>query len=103
MAIAAAVKKVLAISNVLPDLTGTPMVTVPMLEDNQSAIKMAMRQGSTSKTKHIAVRHHLVKQCVADGTVSIHYVPTEFQAADCLTKSLDKIKVSLFSRIILGN
>ena len=103
MAIAAAVKKVLAISNVLPDLTGTPMATVPMLEDNQSAIKMAMRQGSTSKTKHIAVRHHLVKQCVADGTVSIHYVPTEFQAADCLTKSLDKIKVSLFSRIILGN
>ena len=39
---------------------------------------------------------------VANGDVRLEYLPTAQQPADALTKPVDKVKVSLFSQIMLG-
>jgi hypothetical protein len=102
LSLASAVKEVLYLRNLLCDLgLSLPMHTT-VLEDNQSTIKMALNQASSARTKHIDIRHHFLKSHVNNGNVTLRYVPTEHQAADCLTKSLDRVKLTSFRRILLG-
>ncbi|GKD80171.1 retrovirus-related pol polyprotein from transposon TNT 1-94 [Tanacetum coccineum] len=43
-----------------------------------------------SKTKHIDIRYHFIKEHVERGTVEIYFVRTEYQLADLFTKALPK-------------
>ncbi|GKD09762.1 retrovirus-related pol polyprotein from transposon TNT 1-94, partial [Tanacetum coccineum] len=43
-----------------------------------------------SKTKHIDIRYHFIKEHVEKGTVEIYFVGTEYQLADLFTKALPK-------------
>ncbi|GKE62313.1 hypothetical protein Tco_1512680, partial [Tanacetum coccineum] len=43
-----------------------------------------------SKTKHIDIRYHFIKEHVEKGTVEIYFVGTEYQLADLFTKALLK-------------
>ena len=43
-----------------------------------------------------------LKAHVANGDVRLEYLPTAQQPADALTKPVDRVKVSLFSQIMLG-
>ncbi|GKE27627.1 hypothetical protein Tco_1443011 [Tanacetum coccineum] len=43
-----------------------------------------------SKTKHIDIRYHFIKEHVERGTVEIYFVGTEYQLADLFTKALSK-------------
>ena len=101
-ALSAAVKAALSARNVFREFTGRDPICVPIGEDNQSTIQMALNQASTARTKHIDVRHHFIKQHLTQGSVSLQYVPTASQAADCLTKSLDRVRFSALRQIILG-
>lgn len=102
LSLSAATKEALYLRNLMSVLTDTPPRPVVILEDNQSTIKLAHKQVSSDRTKHIDIRHHFVKHYVSTGVISLLYVPTEFQAADCLTKSVEKVKNSFFRQIILG-
>nr|GEX81696.1 retrovirus-related Pol polyprotein from transposon TNT 1-94 [Tanacetum cinerariifolium] len=41
-----------------------------------------------SRTKHIAVRYHFVKEHVEKGTIELYFVKTDYQLADIFTKAL---------------
>ncbi|CAH1426641.1 unnamed protein product [Lactuca virosa] len=43
-----------------------------------------------SKTKHIALRYHFIKDHVEDGNIEVHFVKTTDQLADIFTKPLDE-------------
>jgi hypothetical protein len=43
-----------------------------------------------SRTKHIEVRYHLLRDNVEKGNIDLIHVPTEKQLADILTKPLDQ-------------
>ncbi|GKE95748.1 hypothetical protein Tco_1580603 [Tanacetum coccineum] len=43
-----------------------------------------------SKTKHIDIRYHFIKEHVEKGTVELYFVGTEYQLADLFTKALPK-------------
>jgi len=58
--------------------------------DNQSSIKMSQNPVLHSKTKHIDIRYHYIREAVAKGTVTLEYCPTKDMAADLLTKPLGK-------------
>jgi hypothetical protein len=60
--------------------------------DNQGAKALANNPVSHSRTKHIAIRHHFIREKVADNTVWIQHVPTEMMTADSLTKALARQK-----------
>mgnify|MGYP007088618586 FL=1 len=57
--------------------------------DNTSAINISKNPVQHSKTKHIQVRHHFIRELVEEKKVSLEYISTEKQLADILTKSLD--------------
>ena len=63
---------------------------VPLLCDNESAIKIAHNPVQHSRTKHIQVRHHFIRDHVAKGDINLKHVHTEKQLADIFTKSLDE-------------
>jgi hypothetical protein len=75
---------------------------VVLFEDNQSAIKSAGNPDGVSRMKHMDIRYHFVRDEVANGVIKLVYIPTEEQAADCLTKSLERLKVVKFRQTIFG-
>ena len=58
--------------------------------DNTSAIKIVENPVQHSKTKHIDVMYHFIREHVENGTVELHFVPTDKQLTDILTKALDE-------------
>ena len=68
------------------------MVTlrVPLLCDNESAIKIAYNPCEHSRTKHIDIRHHFLRDHAIKGAIVISHVRTDEQLADIFTKPLDE-------------
>ena len=63
---------------------------VPLLCDNESAIKIAHNPVQHSQTKHIEVRHHFIRDHVAKGDIKLKHVRIGKQLADIFTKPLDE-------------
>ena len=63
---------------------------VPLLCDNESAIKIGYNPVQHSRTKHIEIRHHFIREHVANGNIALSYVNTKEQLADIFTKPLDE-------------
>jgi hypothetical protein len=58
--------------------------------DSTSAISVAKNPVIHSRTKHIEVRYHFLRDNVEKGNIDLIHVPTEKQLADNLTKTLDQ-------------
>src|SRR5437667_187438 len=56
--------------------------------DSQSAIALAHNPEHHTRTKHIDIQYHFIRNCVEDGKTSLEYCPTEDMVADGLTKVL---------------
>ncbi|GJS62211.1 hypothetical protein Tco_0656995, partial [Tanacetum coccineum] len=68
----------------------------------QSAIAISCNPVQHSKTKHIDIRYHFIKEHVEKGTVEIYFVGTEYQLADLFTKALPKERFEyLVHRIVI--
>ncbi|GJS66095.1 retrovirus-related pol polyprotein from transposon TNT 1-94 [Tanacetum coccineum] len=59
---------------------------IPMYCDSKSAIANSCNPVQHSKTKHIDIRYHFIKEDVEKGTMEIYFVGTEYQLADLFTK-----------------
>ena len=58
--------------------------------DNQGALRLVANPEFHSKSKHIDVQYHYVRELLEKGITTVEYVPTSKMAADCLTKPLKK-------------
>ncbi|GJT02418.1 retrovirus-related pol polyprotein from transposon TNT 1-94 [Tanacetum coccineum] len=56
--------------------------------DLKSAIAISCNPVQHSRTKHIAVCYHFIKEHVEKGTIDLYFVKTDYQLADLFTKSL---------------
>nr|GEU97402.1 retrovirus-related Pol polyprotein from transposon TNT 1-94 [Tanacetum cinerariifolium] len=56
--------------------------------DSKSAIAISCNPVQHSRTKHIVVRYHFIKEHVEKGTIELYFVKTDYQLADILTKAL---------------
>ncbi|GJU89207.1 copia protein [Tanacetum coccineum] len=63
---------------------------IPMYCDSKSAIAISYNPVQHSKTKHIDIRYHFIKEHVEKGTVELYFVRTEYQLADLFTKAPPK-------------
>jgi hypothetical protein len=63
---------------------------VPLLCDNESAIKIAYNPCDHSRTKHIDIRHHFLRDHSIKGDIIISHVGTNDQLANIFTKSFDE-------------
>ncbi|WVZ52344.1 hypothetical protein U9M48_003416 [Paspalum notatum var. saurae] len=69
---------------------------VPLLCDNESAVKLTNNLVQHSRTKHIDIRHHFIRDHIAKGDIQLRNVGTKEQLADIFTKNLDE---STFHRL----
>jgi len=67
---------------------GVKLKKVPLYCDNTSAINLTKNPIQHSKTKHIEIRHHFIRDHIQKGNIEIKLVKTENQLADLFTKPL---------------
>ncbi|GJT11245.1 retrovirus-related pol polyprotein from transposon TNT 1-94 [Tanacetum coccineum] len=63
---------------------------VPIFCDNTSAISISNNLVLHSRTKHIDIRYHFIRDHILKGDIELHLIPTEYQLADIFTKPLDE-------------
>nr|GEU56115.1 retrovirus-related Pol polyprotein from transposon TNT 1-94 [Tanacetum cinerariifolium] len=61
---------------------------IPIYCDSKSTIAISCNPVQHSRTKHVAVRYHFIKEHVEKGTIELYFVKTDFQLADPFTKAL---------------
>jgi hypothetical protein len=66
------------------------MNNIPLLYDNESVIKIAYNPCEHSRTKHIDIWHHFLKDHVIKGDIVISHVETNDQLANIFTQPLDE-------------
>ena len=91
VAISEGAKLVVWVRNVMAGLGYSQQRPTTMYGDNQGAIALIDKPGTHARTKHIDVRHHLIRELVAANVVKLEYIGTKRQQADIMTKSLDGI------------
>ncbi|GMI75420.1 cysteine-rich RLK (RECEPTOR-like protein kinase) 8 [Hibiscus trionum] len=91
MAVAEAVKEAIWLNGLLEDL-GVVQSHISLYCDSQSAIHLAKNQVYHSRTKHIDVRYHFVREIFEEGKVLLQKIATAENPADMLTKVVTSIK-----------
>lgn len=69
---------------------------IRLFNDNQSAISLARNPVQHSRTKHIAIRYHFLRDQVEQGVIDLAYCSTQDNVADVFTKGLPKVKHQFF-------
>ena len=92
MATTNAAREAIWLRRLLGELGYTQAEPTVIYSDNQGSIKLAHNPVHHSRTKHIDVQHHFVRELVESNVVALRYCPTDANVADVLTKPLLRIK-----------
>nr|GEX76077.1 hypothetical protein [Tanacetum cinerariifolium] len=63
---------------------------IPLYCDNKSAIAICCNNVQHSRSKHIDIRHHFIREQVEKEVVELYFVRTEYQLVDIFTKALPR-------------
>jgi hypothetical protein len=63
---------------------------IPIWCDNTSAINLTKNPIQHSRTKHIEIRHHFLRDHVQKGDIVVEFIRSEDQFADIFTKPLQE-------------
>ncbi|GJX44046.1 retrovirus-related pol polyprotein from transposon TNT 1-94 [Tanacetum coccineum] len=69
---------------------GLKINKIPLYCDSKSAIALCCNNVQHSRSKHIDVRYHFIKEQVENGVVELYFVETEYQLADIFTKAFPR-------------
>ncbi len=69
---------------------GYNLSKVPLLCDNESAIRLADNPVEHSHTKHINIRHHFLRDHQQKGDIDVYHISIDNHLADIFTKALDE-------------
>ncbi|GJU50562.1 retrovirus-related pol polyprotein from transposon TNT 1-94 [Tanacetum coccineum] len=63
---------------------------IPLYSDNRSAIALCCNNVQHSRSKHIDIRHHFIREQVEKGMVELYFMTTDYQLAGIFTKELPR-------------
>ncbi|GJZ10441.1 hypothetical protein Tco_0545200 [Tanacetum coccineum] len=63
---------------------------IPLYCDNRSSIALCCNNIQHSRSKHIDIRHHFIRDQVEKGMVELYFVMTDYQLANIFTKALSR-------------
>ncbi|GJV23254.1 retrovirus-related pol polyprotein from transposon TNT 1-94 [Tanacetum coccineum] len=66
---------------------------IPLYCDNTSVIALCCNNVQHSRSKHIDIKHHFIKEQVENRVVDLYFVRTEYQLADIFTKPLVRERI----------
>nr|GEY30312.1 retrovirus-related Pol polyprotein from transposon TNT 1-94 [Tanacetum cinerariifolium] len=79
-------------------MSSTEAEYVPIFCDNTSSIVILNNPVLHSRTKHIDIRYHFIRDHILKGEIELHFIPTQYQLTDIFTKPLDE---PAFKRLIV--
>ena len=71
---------------------------VPIKCDNTSAISLSKNPIQHSRSKHIDIKHHFIRDHVSNGDIALEFVDTNNQLADIFTKPLNEERMNFIKR-----
>ena len=74
---------------------------VPVLVDSKSAILLCNTLKSTTKTKHINLRINYIRELINARIISLHFIVSEENVADLLTKALPTVRFERHTNILM--
>ena len=80
---------------------GISQDTMVVYCDNSSAIDISKNLVQHSKTKHIEIKYHFIRDLVEWKIVALEYIPIERQNANIFTKPLDRSKFETLRQVIV--
>lgn len=92
MALTEAAKEAKYLKNFLIEIGYRKDDPVRLLNDNKSAQQIASNPVHNSRTKHIDIKHHFIRDALLHKDVILEYIGTEDMAAAILTKKLSSPK-----------
>ena len=96
MAASFALQEALWLRSLLRDMNFKQEQPTVIHEDNQAAIALCSNPKFHSRTKHIDIRYHYIREKIESKEVKLKYCPTEDMIADVFTKPLGKTKFQRF-------
>ncbi|GKB25783.1 retrovirus-related pol polyprotein from transposon TNT 1-94 [Tanacetum coccineum] len=66
---------------------------IPMYCDNKSTIALSCNNVQHSRSKHIDIRFHFIKEHVENGAIELYFVNAVYQLADIFTKALARERI----------
>ncbi|XP_065084611.1 uncharacterized protein LOC135706866 [Ochlerotatus camptorhynchus] len=90
VSLSSAVSEVIWLPEVMEDLQLKRPADPVVIEDNQGAIGMA-KNCESKRSKHIDIKHHFIRDHIANGRVTVKFISTEKQLADLFTKPVDAV------------
>ncbi|GKC58733.1 hypothetical protein Tco_1086331 [Tanacetum coccineum] len=66
---------------------------IPTYCDNKSAIALSCNNVQHSRSKHINIRFHFIKEHVENGVIELYFVNMEYQLVDIFKKSLARERI----------
>lgn len=90
MALTEASKEAIHLRRLLEDLGYGKLCDSPtlILCDSQGANELMRNPVHHSRTKHIDIRHHFVRDAFQRGLIDVDYLPSSHMPADVLTKAI---------------
>ena len=79
---------------------GSRMLRILIYCDSKSAIAISHNPIHHSKTKHIELRYHFIKDHILKGNIELIFVNTHEEIADVFTKALDSTKLNSFLKML---
>ena len=73
---------------------GIKLDYIPFEYDNKSVINLSKNLIQHSRTKHIDIRHHFLRDHVQNSDISLEFVDTNNQLADIFTKPLNEERLN---------
>jgi hypothetical protein len=68
----------------------------PVYADNQGSIFVGSNPVQEIRMKHIDIKYHYVRECMAKKKIDLFWVPSDDNTADLFTKNLGRIKFEKF-------
>lgn len=102
MAIGSATQEILWLRSMLAEMGCEQRGPTVLQCDNEAAIAIASDDVHHTRTKHIDIRHHFIRDHVKAGEMQLEWVASEHQQADILTKGLGRIAFGRLRAAVMG-
>nr|GEX48263.1 integrase, catalytic region, zinc finger, CCHC-type, peptidase aspartic, catalytic [Tanacetum cinerariifolium] len=66
---------------------------IPMYYDNKSTIALCCNNVQHSKSNHLDIRYHFIKEQVEKGVIKLYFVNTDYQLVDIFNKALGRERI----------
>nr|GFA81516.1 retrovirus-related Pol polyprotein from transposon TNT 1-94 [Tanacetum cinerariifolium] len=81
-------EKLVSWSSKKQDCTALSTAKAEYVSLSACSIAISCNPVQHSRTKHIAIRYHFIKEHMEKGTIELYFVKTDYQLADIFTKAL---------------